>query len=302
MNVLQRQSFLGSSSGQTLGGLTVGLVGLGGGGSHVAQQLAHAGVGGYVLVDPDIITLTNLNRLVGAIYKDAEEGTQKVEIAARLIRGIAPNTRIQKFASAWQEASDALKDCDVVIGGLDSVRAKDELDAFCRRFLIPYIDMGMDVNRLSERAYLISGQVVMTSPGHPCLRCLGIVTEEGLKSEANNYGAAGSMPQVVWPNGVLASTAVGLCMQLITPWHGTSSGSAFLEYDGNTNTLKPAHILQVQRQRKCRHYDEHEVGDPLFDIRKWQWNPPTVDTPQKPTPTKKSKLRSWLNSLFGGRK
>lgn len=54
--------------------------------------------------------------------------------------------------------------------------------------------------------------------GGPCLRCLGIVTEETLDEEGRNYGAAGGKPQVVWPNGLLASTAVGLFMPLVTPW------------------------------------------------------------------------------------
>ena len=44
---------------------TIGIVGLGGGGSHVVQQTAHMGVGGYVNADPDVIEDTNTNRLIG---------------------------------------------------------------------------------------------------------------------------------------------------------------------------------------------------------------------------------------------
>jgi hypothetical protein len=47
--------------------------------------------------------------------------------------------------------------------------------------------------------------------------------------EAEKYGAAGSRPQVVWPNGVLASTAVGLAVQLLTPWHPKPPAFTFLE-------------------------------------------------------------------------
>ena len=42
-----------------------------------------------------------------------------------------------------------------------------------------------------------------------------IITEEKLKEEAAKYGAAGPDAQVIWPNGVLASTAVGLFVQLV---------------------------------------------------------------------------------------
>src|SRR6185437_11827500 len=220
MTWLDRQSFLGEASDDILAGLTVGLVGLGGGGSHLAQQLAHVGVGGFVLVDGDTISLTNLNRLIGGHFADIRRNTRKVDIAERLIKGVNPRARIEKHFKEWQEAADSLKLCDAIISSVDSVRGKDELEGFSRRFLIPFIDQGMDVHHLEETGeYLVAGQVVLSGPGTPCLRCLGIVTEEALEEEGRTYGDAGSKPQVVWPNGVLASTAVGLLMQLVTPWH-----------------------------------------------------------------------------------
>jgi molybdopterin-synthase adenylyltransferase len=104
----------------------------------------------------------------------------------------------------WQEAGELLKGCDIIVGGLDHIGSKDELEAFCRRFMIPYIDMGMDVTpRPDSWESLVSGQVVLSTPGEPCLRCLQRVTEERLNAEAQRYGAAGCRPQVVWPNGAL---------------------------------------------------------------------------------------------------
>lgn len=50
MSWLDRQSFLGPESDALLNGSTVGIAGLGGGGSHVAQQLAHVGIGSFVLL------------------------------------------------------------------------------------------------------------------------------------------------------------------------------------------------------------------------------------------------------------
>jgi hypothetical protein len=132
--------------------------------------------------------------------------------------------------------------------------------------LIPYIDMGMDVHGNAGQ-HLIAGQVVLSSPGMPCLRCLQFVTDKLLEREAAKYGNAGGNPQVVWPNGVLASTAVGLVLQILTPWHPTPVESAFLEYDGNTATITPsarhAHLIG----RPCPHYPDDERGDPGFDVR-----------------------------------
>jgi len=266
MSWLDRQSFLGLDSENILRGTRVGIAGLGGGGSHVVQQLAHVGVGSFVLADPDVIEDTNLNRLVGGTREDVKNGVRKVDIALRVIKGVRPETDVQVFGDFWQGAGDALKLCDVIVGGLDSVRAKDELDAFCRRHLIPYIDMGMDVHG-EPGDHLIAGQVVLSSPGRPCLRCFHIVTDEQLEQEGRRYGAAGGHPQVVWPNGVLASTAVGLLMQLITPWSATATDTAYLEYDGNTGTISPSQRLAHVLSRPCPHYPDDERGDPGFDIR-----------------------------------
>jgi hypothetical protein len=91
-----------------------------------------------------------------------------------MILAINPKARVEIHFKQWQLAGDALKCCEVIVGGLDNVRGKDELDAFCRRFLIPYIDQGMDVHKLGAgHGQLVAGQVVLSEPGSPCLRCMG---------------------------------------------------------------------------------------------------------------------------------
>lgn len=287
MSKHDRQSFLGKDSERRLKNTKVGIIGLGGGGSHVAQQLAHIGVSTFVLVDPDHIEDSNLNRLVGGTLEDVAKSVLKIQIAERLIRGVVIGPSIQAFSKPWQEVADALKDCDVIIGGIDSVIAKDELDRFCRRFLIPYIDMGMDVHKVGER-FLIAGQVVLTSPNAPCLRCMGIVTEESMAVEAKNYGAAGGKPQVVWPNGVLASTAVGLFTQLICPWHDKVPSSAYLEYDGNKHTVVPSKSFALIQAKPCPHFHPNEVGEAIFDIRQ----PASASTDLVASP------QAWLKRLW----
>jgi molybdopterin-synthase adenylyltransferase len=263
-----RQSFLGEDSEKRLAEAVVGIVGLGGGNSHVVQQLAHVGIGNFVLIDDDVISITNMNRLVGGTRKDVDDQTAKTEIMRRMILAINPEANIETYRSIWQLSSDALKRCYLVVGGVDKVRAKDELDAFCRRFLIPYIDQGMDVHRLDEKDFLISGQVALSAPGGPCLRCLGIVTEKALEDEARAYGDAGRKPQVVWSNGVLASSAVGIAISLLTPWFRKTPFSRYLTYDGNTGVMAEGDRLKKWGSKTCVHYPAHHVGDPTFDIRK----------------------------------
>ena len=78
---LSRQSFLGVRSDEILSSVRVGIIGLGGGGAHVVQQLAHVGVADFVTCDPDRVEESNLNRLVGAAAADAESGTLKTDVA-----------------------------------------------------------------------------------------------------------------------------------------------------------------------------------------------------------------------------
>lgn len=257
-----RQSFLGANSDTILSSLHVGIVGLGGGGSHVAQQLAHLGVGRYTLVDRDRIDCANLNRLVGGTEADVRRQALKTAIAARQIRRVHSRAKIKKIAKQWQTAAEALWNCDVIFGCLDTFDGRLQLEALCRRYLIPYIDLGMDVVDVPA-GYGIFGQVALSMPGQPCLKCMNVIKEEWRAREAANYDAAGGRPQVVWPNGVLASTAVGLLVQLVTPWHRGDRLSRLLEYNGTRHIVEQSTMLRDLSG--CPHFETIDnIGDPWF--------------------------------------
>ncbi len=93
------------------------------------------------------------------------------------------------------------------------------------------------------------------------MRCLGFLTDEKLTKDAERYGNAGARPQVVWPNGVLASTAVGLAVNLVTWWMGQNAGYAYFVYDGNESTVKEGPMLRNLKAVPCPHYND--VGDPV---------------------------------------
>jgi hypothetical protein len=267
MNDLSRQSFLGADSDATLRDTEVVIVGLCGGGSHVAQQLAHLGVGRFVLCDPDVVEETNLNRMVGASLSDAQQARAKVEVIAGRLLAVNPLAKVQVCKGPWQEHALRMRKASAVFGCVDSYRERAQLETMCRRFLIAYLDIGMDVTP-SNLGFVISGQVILSMPGAPCMRCLGFLTEAVLTEEAQRYGAAGSKPQVVWPNGVLASTAVGKFIAMILPWQSAGmSPDAMTEYDGNTGRLFASHRLRALGSHQCSHFDgPHDLGDPFFRL------------------------------------
>lgn len=260
MNFESRQSFLGDDSAKHLSDARVAIVGLCGGGSHVAQQLAHIGVGNFTLFDFDKVEVTNLNRMVGSTHRDAVDATPKTVVISSMIERINPSAHVNAFFSKWEEQHERLRECDAVFGCVDSFLARDQLEKYCRRFLIPYFDIGMDVTK-SEHGHTISGQIVVSLPGSPCMRCLGFLSDRLVSDEVQRYGVAGSRPQVIWPNGVLASTAVGLFVRMISPWRHDEKFPLYLEYDGNEPSLSPSRLLQFSN-RACRHFSEvTDIGD-----------------------------------------
>jgi len=258
-----RQSFLGANSEFLFRSVRAAIVGLGGGGSHIAQHSAHVGIGRFALFDPDTTEFPNLNRTVGATFEDAISKTPKVIVAERMIKGINPYAEVWPMQLEWQKDFESLRACDVVFGCLDGFSRRAQLEESCRRAMIPLIDIGMDVHK--GEAYSISGQVVVSMPEKPCFKCLGFIRDKDLDDEGRRYGEAGGNPQVVWSNGVLASTAVGIFIQLLAPWCPISPGSAFLGYDGDRFTLEHDARFAVGVNHNCEHFGSiGDLGDPFW--------------------------------------
>lgn len=263
-----RQSFLGPNSEQVLAKTRVVIAGLGGGGSHIAQQLAHLGVGEIRLIDPDQIEASNLNRLIGATQEDVDKKAFKTDIARRMINEVRPWISAPAQKKKWQEADHLLKDAHVVFGCLDGYLQRDYLESAARRYALPYIDIGMDVAKIAEETYAVSGQMIATRPDGPCMRCLGFLTDELLSNEENRYGDAGVNPQVVWTNGTLASLAVGAFVKLLTPWFASADRFTWLELDGNAQTVTPSRQPEFHNvPAACPHHGGSDgLGDPFFNL------------------------------------
>jgi hypothetical protein len=110
----------------------------------------------------------------------------------------------------------------------------------------------------------MGGQIILSMPGSPCMTCFGFLNEAALAREAERYGKAGPRPQVVWPNGVLASSAIGVAIKLLTDWTKSMRGPVYLLYNGNEGTVTPHPRLVYFQGGECPHFPLHQVGDPVF--------------------------------------
>jgi hypothetical protein len=88
---------------------------------------------------------------------------------------------------------------------------------------------------------------------------MGFLTEKALADEAKKYGGAGPRPQVVWANGVLASTAVGLAVEVLTNWTQKDRPPIYLDYRANESTVK-VHSREKYAPKECSHFPPDQVG------------------------------------------
>jgi len=259
----KRQTFLGENSVNVFQQINIGIIGYGGGGSHIGQQLSHIGFKNIFVFDDDSFEESNINRLVGAKYSDVKNETKKTEIAERHIKSVLPTANVIKVPKRWQEEPETLHKCDIVIGCVDSFIEREQLEAEARRYLIPLIDIGMDIYK-TKNSYSISGQLILSLPSAFCMKCCGFITETKLATEAKKYGDVGGNPQVVWSNGVLASNAVGIMVDLLLGWSALKDRRVYMSYDGTRGLLKE-HTRLLATPDECSHYLLKEIGPVRFD-------------------------------------
>lgn len=249
----KRQSFLGADSEDELAGKTIGVIGASGGGSPIAQQLAHVGFGSVHVIDPDFAEEHHRHRLIGISTAAVRRKWNKARVVKRLMQRVHPEGRVEAHPQRWQDVHDVLRGCDLVFSCVDGYLAREEIERYLRRYRIPQIDIGMDVREVAG-GFVIVGQAILSRPGGPCLRCFGYIRDELLRQEAERYGAAGERAQVVWPNGTLASTAIGMAMALLLPWHTEQVTAPYLLYNGNALTVTPHPRLPFV-PATCVHYE-----------------------------------------------
>ena len=93
-----RQTFLGDDFLTDIQNHFVSIIGAGGGGSIIFNELAHIGFKNYFVADPDDFEESNINRLLGSSHSDIEAQTPKIHIAERTIKRILPEaTIVTKF-------------------------------------------------------------------------------------------------------------------------------------------------------------------------------------------------------------
>lgn len=232
--------FLTAEGQARLGQARVAVVGVGGLGAHVVQQLAYTGVVNLSLIDADRVSLNNLNRLVTAIPGDVD--TFKVEVLRRFVLTLHPtaDVRIVRDELRSRSAYVAIKAADYLVGCLDDDGPRFLLTQLAAAYRKPYLDLSSEIG---EDRTSFGGKLVFSRPGQGCLRCRGLLddheirawleTAEERRTRDRIYGqraaAEGSGPSVVALNGVIASLGV---MELMLEIAGVRPAHDHRKYAG----------------------------------------------------------------------
>jgi proteasome lid subunit RPN8/RPN11 len=178
-----------SMMAEELAYLTAGVIGVSGTGSMVAEQVARLGFGHVCLIDFDRVERRNLNRILNATMKDADDRRPKVEMFAAAIASHRGEAVADPVAASvlTREAVLAASQCDVLFCCVDTLEARQVADLVAAAFLVPLIDVGVTIPVRKAGAGVaiadVCGRIDYVQPGRSTLGDRGVYTPESLRAE-----------------------------------------------------------------------------------------------------------------------
>jgi molybdopterin/thiamine biosynthesis adenylyltransferase len=175
------EEIYGAEAAARLQNARVTIIGVSGTGSPAAHVLARAGVENFVLIDPQRLAKSNLERLHGsyeAHFAESEgEPPFKVAVVRDLIKAINPKAKVTCIVGNVLQplARDHVVGTDLVICCTDSNHSRTAVGELAYRYLVPAIDVGVVFESKNGLITGEIGRVTIYSPGTPCAYCLGLV-------------------------------------------------------------------------------------------------------------------------------
>lgn len=169
-------------------GQTVALAGVGGIGSIVAEHLVHLGFPRIVLIDPDSLERSNMNRFVGATRAQAEAGVKKVEAVREHLAAINPEVEVVVCPEdvAEQKSRELMAQSDWIVLSTDNHASRREVQQLALRCFVPLITAGVNITVANGVIRDMSGEVITVRAGdRRCLNCLGRINLARVAAESH---------------------------------------------------------------------------------------------------------------------
>lgn len=253
---------------RVLSDLTVAVIGCGGTGSVVAEQLVRLGVRRFLLVDSDTLSETNVTRVYGSTPADV--GRRKVDVLGDHLSRVAPDVEVQRIASMInvERTARELVGADVVFGCTDDNAGRLILSRLSTFMLVPVIDCGVLLSSDDDDHLVgIDGRVTILYPGAACLVCRGrvdlaraasemLTPAERIKRVEEGYAPAlhGIEPAVVTFTTLVGGTAAAELVERLTHYGDEPVPSEVLL------RLHDREISTNGQEPRSRHYCDVTAG------------------------------------------
>jgi molybdopterin/thiamine biosynthesis adenylyltransferase len=256
---------------RALGSLNVAVVGCGGTGSAVAEQLVRLGVRHLRLVDPDVLSASNVTRVYGSTAADVDR--PKVDVLAEHLARIAPDVQVDTMPSMLtvEATARAVSRADVVFGCTDDNAGRLVLSRLSTYMSILVIDCGVILSSNGGGTLDgIHGRVTTLSPGSACLVCRNridtaraaselLTPEERVRLVDEGYAPAlaGIEPAVITFTTAVAAAAVSELLERLTAFGPEPVPSEIILrlHDREISTN-----VQAPRQRHYCHPETKKIG------------------------------------------
>ena len=174
----------------------VAVIGCGGLGGYIIEQLARLGIGTIRVIDGDVFEESNLNRqLLSDVTKI---GMSKAATAKERVALVNPDVRVEALHMYMDEvnACNVVGGCDAVIGALDNIYTRRILEKTCEELGVPYIYGA------------IHGWVAQAAISMPGQRLIQKMYPEGVTFKDKST--------LSFTPGLCASMQTALCVKLLT--------------------------------------------------------------------------------------
>ncbi len=154
---IRTRALLGPEALDILARSTVAVFGLGGVGGYAVEALARSGIGALELVDPDTVSVSNLNRQLFATWDTV--GRPKAEVAKERVESIHPGCRVRAhrlFFLPGVPLPFEIGQCSYIIDAVDTLKAKLGLACMAQQLGVPIISCMGTGNKLDPTGLRVS--------------------------------------------------------------------------------------------------------------------------------------------------
>lgn len=245
---------IGREGQHQLSDSTVLLLGCGALGCVAAETLARAGVGHLLIVDRDIVEITNLQRQVLFDEADAADGTPKAEAAKRRLTEINSDVQVTAIVDDINASNieRLIRNVDVMVDGLDNFETRYLANDVAVKHRLPYVygaavgTSGMSFTVLPRGDAECAWSSGREDSSTPCFRCLfEEAPPPGSEATCDTVGVLNSLI------GIIANVQATETIKILTK-NFASVSRTLLTVDVWSNQIAQLKVDNMDKRGQCR--------------------------------------------------